>query len=761
MARTRMQQALFVDPQLIIAALYALLGLIHAGLAGWALTRPPQPGSAARTLAVGAGVNVLINLLLAAVSVGRVPWLSAGLQTHLALYGAVAYTGLLYLVKRPIFRHAASRRQWLWLVAAGLFVLALLDNGLMTNTVVVALRPGYALDRNGFLVLGLTALWATVAGRAVLLTWRTYRHTPQPLHRNRLAYWALAWALVAVGTALLVVGVTFAGQVVLAGAAGIATLTGLRAHLPDARRSVFQGVVTGVVLVLTVAAYAALLWWLLNPSDNRLGLIPFAAAALVATLMVLTLNPLLRALEGWLRLRVAGRRYDPRQLVGEYGLSISNILETERLAQMALGLMRDAIGLKQAAFFVVDHSEVTQGALHAHLERIGSLSDDGPTAGTMLEDSPLAQYWRTEFGPLTQYEIDIDPRFAALSTAERVWLGQLGMDVYVPVYASREWIGLFALGPKLSRHRYFDEDLELLSTLADQTAVALRNARLVEDLRRLNADLKTSNNALDEASRRLAQLDRTKSEFINVISHELRTPLAILYGYAQILTEEMGKAGKPEHVQIVEGMSTGVNRLNEVIENMLDMARIDSRALQLAAQPVRIEHVIQKLVWQLQWTLADRQLSLTASGLEGLPAIHGDPEALFKAMHHLVINAVKYTPNGGTITISGRHAPQALKGGALEVTVSDTGIGIDPRFLELIFDKFYQAADSTQHSSGKTKFKGGGPGLGLAIARGIVEAHGGRLHAESAGHDETRLLGSRFIIVLPVSKDYNLSYPEN
>ena len=741
-------------PSYLLAIVYLALALVHAALAWWARAQMAVAGRPARRLALGALANVAVNLALVALSLGWLAGLPAGWQTHLALYGVVAYSGLLILVTRALTRRPPGRPWWPWLVAAALTLVLLVDSGWLFPA-----ANGGAANASAVALVALSLIWAGLAGRAVIFTRQAYRTAPQPLHRNRLAFWTVVWGLVAVGVALLVVGLTAFGQVMLAWAASVATLTIVRPRLPDVRRAVFQGSVTVGIVGLTIAAYAGLVASLLGVGDNRLGLVPLAAAGVVAALLVLAVNPLVNVLERWLRWRAAGRQYDPGQLIGEYGLSISNILETGRLAQVALGLMRDAIELERAAMFVVDLVEVTPGAPLVNLSRVGSLKDDGPVAGTLLEDSPLATYWRTEFGPLTQYEIDVDPRFAGLATAERVWLGQLGMDVYVPIYASREWIGLFALGPKTSRHRYFDEDLELLSTLADQTAVALRNARLVEDLRRLNADLKTSNNALDEATTRLSQLDRTKSDFINVISHELRTPLAILYGYAQILTEEITKAGSAEHVQIVEGMSTGVNRLNEVIENMLDMARIDSRALQLAAQPVRIEHVVQKLVWQLQWALADRQLSLKADGLEGLPPVHGDPEMLYKALHHLVVNAVKYTPNGGSITIGGRIAPQALKGGAVEVTVTDTGIGIDPRFLELIFDKFYQTASSTQHSSGKTKFKGGGPGLGLAIARGIVEAHGGWLRAESAGHDEEKLLGSRFIVILPISKEYNISYP--
>jgi signal transduction histidine kinase len=138
--------------------------------------------------------------------------------------------------------------------------------------------------------------------------------------------------------------------------------------------------------------------------------------------------------------------------------------------------------------------------------------------------------------------------------------------------------------------------------------------------------------------------------------------------------------------------------------------------------------------------------------------------ALQKVFYHLLINAIKYTPDGGKITISGRQAePNAsdLPRGGVEIIVSDTGIGIDSRFHELIFAKFYQTGELELHSSGKTKFKGGGPGLGLAIARGIVEAHHGRIWVESPGYDEVKCPGSQFHVILPLRPTDRPTPPEN
>jgi signal transduction histidine kinase len=130
----------------------------------------------------------------------------------------------------------------------------------------------------------------------------------------------------------------------------------------------------------------------------------------------------------------------------------------------------------------------------------------------------------------------------------------------------------------------------------------------------------------------------------------------------------------------------------------------------------------------------------------------GDPERLLQALRNVLSNAVKYTPDGGCITVDGRKLP-----GFIEVIVRDTGIGIDPEDQSIIFDKFTRLGNIAHHSSGKTKFKGGGPGLGLHIARGIIESHGGAIWVESPGYDEKNLPGSVFHVLIP----HRLSPPDD
>jgi signal transduction histidine kinase len=263
----------------------------------------------------------------------------------------------------------------------------------------------------------------------------------------------------------------------------------------------------------------------------------------------------------------------------------------------------------------------------------------------------------------------------------------------------------------------------------------------------MTGHLQQRTDELERAKSILEQMDATKTSFINVAAHELRTPLTVISAYAQILEQKAKDV--PELVTASRGITQGISRMNEVTNSMLDISRIDSKTLKVIPENVRIDALIMKVQKMFQAALFERKLTLTFDGLASLPSIQADPDLLQKVFYHLVINAIKYTPDGGAITASGRtlEEPTGLE---VEVVVGDTGIGIDPKEHELIFEKFYQTGEIQLHSSGRTNFKGGGPGLGLAIARGIVEAHGGRIWVESPGHNEKTNPGSRFFVRLPV-----------
>ncbi len=250
---------------------------------------------------------------------------------------------------------------------------------------------------------------------------------------------------------------------------------------------------------------------------------------------------------------------------------------------------------------------------------------------------------------------------------------------------------------------------------------------------------------LNKTQEKLQQLDSNKSKFISVAAHELKTPLTLIEGYTTMMVE-MVESNDPSSIDsLLKGVNKGILRLREIIDDMIDVSLIDNHLLTLNIQPLWISHLLNLLENELKKTAASRGQTLIVNRFEGSDLmIYGDSERLFQALQNVAINAVKFTPDGGTITIDGRLLP-----GFIEITVTDTGIGISPENQTLVFEKFGQLGRTDLHSSGKTKFKGGGPGLGLPITRGIIESHGGTIWVESEGHDEVKLRGSTFHILIP------------
>jgi signal transduction histidine kinase len=254
---------------------------------------------------------------------------------------------------------------------------------------------------------------------------------------------------------------------------------------------------------------------------------------------------------------------------------------------------------------------------------------------------------------------------------------------------------------------------------------------------------------LERKNQILRNIDKTKTNFIQISAHELRTPLTLIMGYSQML--EQDTKDKPELLSLAQGILEGSERMTDIVDSMLDVSRIDSNTLFLRKTGLQIDLLIKKVNKNFEKALEERNLHMTVEGLADLPLVPADPDMLQKVFHHIIMNAIKFTPDGGSINVSGKYL-NGSEPPQVEIAIRDTGIGIDPALHGLIFEKFNQTGDVLLHSSGKTKFKGGGPGLGLAIARGIVEAHGGKISVKSQGYNEALNPGSTFFVSLPVEK---------
>ena len=325
------------------------------------------------------------------------------------------------------------------------------------------------------------------------------------------------------------------------------------------------------------------------------------------------------------------------------------------------------------------------------------------------------------------------------------WIG-------VPLIHEDKILGMLSLARETPTP-YTDEEVTFADTFAGYAAIALQNAHLYKEITDLNHDLdakvKARTAELQRAYNELDNLDRSKTHFIDIASHELRTPLTILNGYSQLLLNDAQLMENPRYQQMITYLNASACDLQTIVDKMLDMATIDSRSLMLRPTSLSIAPLITALYAEFETALEERHLTLATENLSALPVIEADEDALTKAFRHLISNAIKYTPDGGKITVSGEmltlNSDKVLK-----LVFSDTGIGIKSTMLSQIFHKFARTEDILHHTRSDTNFKGGGTGLGLAITEGVIEAHGGRIWAESPGRDEDTCPGSQFYVILPI-----------
>ena len=332
---------------------------------------------------------------------------------------------------------------------------------------------------------------------------------------------------------------------------------------------------------------------------------------------------------------------------------------------------------------------------------------------------------------------------------DRAWLG-------IPLYSRNKVMGMLTIS-RSAPASFNQDDVLLANTFAIQASIALENARLYDDLNRFNQMMERMVeqrvDELNSAYQTLAKLDQNKSDFIQVAAHELRTPLTVIKGYLGMIRASSIVQENPTLKQVTDGVIQGTNRLHQIVNSMLDVARLENQVLAPHLESVALGPVLRLVCKDYLEDLQERRIKLDlAPEINTTPPLLADSELLKKALDNVLVNAIKFTPDGGSIFITAQPIQVNGHGEFCEIRVRDTGIGIDPANHKIVFEKLYQLGKVELHSSGRTKFKGGGPGLGLAIAAGIVKSHRGKIWVESPGYDEEKLPGSTFIIQIPLAK---------
>ena len=369
---------------------------------------------------------------------------------------------------------------------------------------------------------------------------------------------------------------------------------------------------------------------------------------------------------------------------------------------------------------------------------VDTLADLAATHLREVFDSQVAVYLADPKGQLRllmseQLFFEFDPK----DTGVADWVYQhgepagLGTEtlpgagaLYVPLIGSRGTIGVLALRPSTPGQAFDLEQMHLLEALANQMALALERSRLSEATQHARVEAAT---------------ERMRNAILSSVSHDLRTPLATITGAASTLLQDKTSLGGSSYQELVRSIYEEAKRLERLVQNLLDMTRLEAGAVELNKQWHPLDGVVGAALSRLESRLADRDVKIMLP--PDLPLVHIDGVLIEQALINLLENAVKFSPQKTAIDLSA-----STSGMNVLVEIADRGIGLPPGEEVRIFDKFYRAGPPRE----------GGVGLGLAICRGIIEAHGGRIWAENRPGG-----GTRFAFILPVEASQPKLEPED
>jgi signal transduction histidine kinase len=398
--------------------------------------------------------------------------------------------------------------------------------------------------------------------------------------------------------------------------------------------------------------------------------------------------------------------------LAEVSATLNSTLELEALLSQLMDAAAEITDSEGASVLLWDEQArelrfTATTSTQANLQLIGkSVPLEGSIAGTILLGKEILQVDDVVNDPRHYTKLDEEKHFETRSL--------LG----VPMTSKSHTIGVLEVVNKRDLP-WKRDDRDYLSVLAAQAAVAIERAQLVA--------------ALKKANQELSELDKLKNDFISIASHELRTPLSIILGYASFLQEESeGKMN--EHAAKV--LASGL-QLRRIIEDLMNLRYLQQSAAELSREALAVEEIVEDAVQDIL-SMAEAKGHTLTINTPSNTRLYVDRIRSVMALTNILNNAVRFTPDHGSITINAEVHNQD----EVWIAVTDTGIGLAENQLERVFEKFYQVEDHMTRTHG-------GMGIGLSIARALVEAHGGRVWATSPGLGK----GTTLTLTLPMMRD--------
>ncbi|HSB67324.1 MAG TPA: ATP-binding protein, partial [Anaerolineales bacterium] len=505
---------------------------------------------------------------------------------------------------------------------------------------------------------------------------------------------------------------------------------------------------------IAIATCYYLSLWLATTIFHSHGNTQFFISLLLAVLAAVIAQPALNQAQNWVDRLFFREKYDSTQMLQRLSQTAASMRKLDDLTNLILEEITGTIHIGKAGFFLKsDRSgDFAIAAKHGF---------EGEGGYLFKKDHPIITWLSKNNKALTHSEIEMLPQFKALWGREKSQLEQLDAELFVPVVAKNELVGVFTLGPKLSEEQYSQDDVMTITTLANQTAVAIENARLFcqlegtlealsithdEQERRIQArtaDLAMANEALkaenlerlraeQEIKRYTKELERSNKElqqFAYVASHDLQEPLRMVGSFLQLLERRYSPQLDSNAKDFIHFAVDGAVRMQSLINDLLEYSRVGTRGKPF--EHISLNEVVAQAKNNLNVAIKENKAEIKCGRL---PNIYGDGTQLTQVFQNLIGNAIKFHGDKlPEITISSMR-----NNGDYEIIVKDNGIGIDPQYKEKIFLIFQRLHSREEYP---------GTGIGLAICKRIIERHGGSIWVESQVGE-----GATFHLAIPAKK---------
>ena len=568
---------------------------------------------------------------------------------------------------------------------------------------------------------GLGSVYVAAAYVPVLLGMFTlasaYRHSMVLEEKNRIIYMlAGATASLLGGTSdfLFAKGVIFypfgiVGNILFA---LLTTVAILRYRLLELRAVLRKGAAYTLMGILIVGLYGAvfvLFNYIFREQSASARLLASLAAAVI---VAIALQPLLGRLQGFVDRLFYRKRYDHLKALQGFSQETRNITDLKSLSSSLTDLVTQAMQANSACLLLPEEQS-------GFFQVASATGVDGSMEVRLRPECPMLIHMKGDGAVVTRRDLETIPQLQAMPRSEKQLLESLGGEIFVPLNAKDKLTGFLAVGQKLTEQDYSSEGVDLLSAAVNQAAMAIENARLYTY----------------EAERvqELERIEALRQNLLLTVAHEIKTPLTTIKAGAEMIASQDDAPPTSAKGRLYKSITRGVDRLERLVGESLDYAKMQSSSLDLDLEEVALNEVIDEVVGLSSPPIKARRQTLEVSVPDSLPLLRLDRMRFERVLVNLLSNAQKFTQIGGEIALT-VEAEETY----VIISVKDNGPGIPENDQDKIFGLYYRAENADGRAAA-------GTGLGLTIAKYLTELHNGRIWLESEVGK-----GTTFYVSLPV-----------